>query len=156
MRAIALALALLLPAGAALARMPDELPGWKIIPTSSSFTELVQRVEAAIGQSPLNVVFKASPNPGAAKLGTSLPGNMVIGAYAPKFAIRNLEASLPSGIEPPLRFYLTENEDGTSTLAYKLPSAVFAPYTDGGAALQALGSELDGIFATIALEATKP
>ncbi len=81
---------------------------------------------------------------------------MVIGVCKPQFAIRNLEASLPSGIEPPLRLYLTENEDGSSTLAYKLPSTVFAPYTEGGERLRALATELDGIFAQISLDATRP
>ena len=54
-----------------------------------------------------------------------------------------------------IRFYLTENADGTATLSYKSPSFVFAPYADeGGADLAALAAELDAVFAGIAEAAT--
>ena len=85
-----------------------------------------------------------------------IPGNMVIGVYHPRFAVRMLEASVPAGIEAPIRLYVTENADGTATLSYKTPSAVFAPYTDGGDALRAMARELDAIFAKIAAEAAAP
>jgi uncharacterized protein (DUF302 family) len=64
-----------------------------------------------------------------------------------------LEASVQAGIEAPLRLYLTENDDGTATLSYRTASFVFAPYDDGGAALEALAVELDGILAEIAAAA---
>jgi uncharacterized protein (DUF302 family) len=61
-----------------------------------------------------------------------------------------------AGIEAPVRFYVTENPDGTAALSYKKPSAVFAPYADEGKdALKALASELDGIFAKIAESAAQ-
>jgi hypothetical protein len=41
-------------------------------------------------------------------------------------------------------------------LSYKTPSAVFAPYADGGAALRELAAELDTLFAKIAKEAAAP
>jgi len=63
-----------------------------------------------------------------------------------------LNASVPAGIEAPLRFYLTEQADGTTTLAYRKPSAVFAPY--GSAELNAMATELDQIFSDIATRAT--
>ena len=62
---------------------------------------------------------------------------------------------MAAGIEAPVRMYLTENADGTTTLSYKRPSAVFAPYSEeGGAALADLAAELDAIFARIAEAAT--
>jgi hypothetical protein len=63
-----------------------------------------------------------------------------------------LEASIPSGIEAPLVFYITANDDGTATLSYRTPSATFAPY--GSAALDAMAADLDAIFAAIAAAAT--
>ena len=81
---------------------------------------------------------------------------MVIGVYRPDFAIRMLEASIPAGIEAPIRFYVTENQDGTATLSYKTPSAVFAPYVDGGTELKDLARELDEIFDRIARQAAAP
>jgi uncharacterized protein (DUF302 family) len=66
-----------------------------------------------------------------------------------------LNASVSAGIEAPVRFYISENPDGTATLSYKMPSFVFAPYFDeGGDALKALVVELDGIFAKIGNAAT--
>ena len=88
------------------------------------------------------------------KLG--IPGNMVIGAFDDDFTARILRANVAAGIEAPIRFYITENPDGTATLSYKTPSAVFAPYADGGDKLKTLAQELDTIFAKIAEEATAP
>ncbi|MFQ5466703.1 MAG: DUF302 domain-containing protein, partial [Kiloniellaceae bacterium] len=99
---------------------------------------------------------RASATLGAASRGKTIPGNMVVGVYRPDFAILMLEASVPAGIEAPNRFYITENSDGTGTLSYKRPSAVFAPYEDGGEKLAALARELDAIFAKIASAATAP
>ena len=81
-------------------------------------------------------------------------GNLVLGVFRNDFAIRMLEASVPSGIEAPLRFYLTENADGTATLTYRTPSAVFAPY--GSAALDEMARELDAIWARIVQDAIGP
>ena len=66
-----------------------------------------------------------------------------------------LETSVSAGIEAPIRFYVTENPDGTATLSYKKPTAVFAPYAEEGKdALKGLAAELDEIFAKIAELAT--
>ena len=81
----------------------------------------------------------------------TIPGNMVVGVYRPDFAVRMLDASVAAGIEAPLRFYITENADGTATLTYRKPSAVFAPY--GVPALDEMAKELDAIFAKIAADA---
>jgi uncharacterized protein (DUF302 family) len=58
-----------------------------------------------------------------------------------------LEASVPAGIEAPIRFYIVENADGSASLSYQMPSAVFAPY--GGADLDAMAQELDQIWQKI-------
>jgi uncharacterized protein (DUF302 family) len=76
---------------------------------------------------------------------------MVVGVYHPRFAVRMLKASVPAGIEAPLRFYITENPDGTATLTYRKPSATFAPYKSE--ALDEMAKELDVIFAGIASDA---
>ncbi len=131
-------------------------PGWSVTKTTHSYQALVERLDAAVKANKMGLVNRASATAGAASLGKTIPGNMVVGVYRPDFAIRMLEASVPAGIEAPIRFYITENADGTATLSYKKPSAVFAPYTDGGAKLKDLAAELDGIFAKIAGEATAP
>ena len=134
----------------------DNLPGWSVHKTAHGYADLIKRVDAAVKANKMGLVTRASATKGAAKLGKTIPGNMVIGVYRPDFAIRMLEASVPAGIEAPIRLYVTENADGTATLSYKKPSAVFAPYTDGGDKLKDMAAELDGIFAKIAGEATAP
>ena len=67
-----------------------------------------------------------------------------------------LAASVPAGIEAPIRFYLTENADGTATLSYRRPGVVFAPYFEGATAdLKVVATELDTIFGQIAATATQ-
>lgn len=141
------------PAAPTVGEMPAELPGWKITETQRGYEALVARLDEAVKASPLNVVTRASATVGAKNVGKTIPGNMVVGVYAPRFALRMLDASVPAGIEAPLRFYITENEDGTATLSYKLPSYAFAPYDDGGEALDRLAAELDEIMASIAAQA---
>ncbi len=131
--------------------------GWSAIDTGHSYKALVERLGKAVKANKMGLVSRASATLGAkALLKKTIPGNMVIGVYRPDFAVRLLAASMPAGIEAPIRFYITENADGTATLSYKKPSAAFAPYTDGGAALKELAAELGAIFAKIAREAAAP
>lgn len=140
----------------AAAASPPDRAGWVVHPTAHDFTTLVQRTEAAIDRSPLNKVTSASASQGARSIGQTIPGNMVIGVFAPPFAVRLLAASLAAGIEAPLRLYLTENADGTATLSYIRPSHRLAAYPEGGAELDRLASELDAILAAIAGDAAAP
>lgn len=151
---LAAVLALLaVPAHADLTAMP----GWSVTKTTLSYKTLSERVDAAVKANKMGLVTRASATLGAKRvLKKDIPGNMVIGVYHPRFAVRMLEASIPAGIEAPIRLYITENDDGTATLSYKTPSSVFAPYTDGGEALKEMAKELDGIFEKIAAEAAAP
>lgn len=133
--------------------LPDQVDGWAMFKTSHQWQALGKRVTAAIKASPINKLSQASATMGARSLGKTIKGNMIIFAYGPQFAVRMLDASIAAGMEAPLRFYITENDDGGSTLSYKIPSIVFDPYDDGGAALDEMAAELDDIFATIAAEA---
>jgi uncharacterized protein (DUF302 family) len=124
------------------------------IPTKYSFSELVTRLDAAIKKHKMFVVTRASASKGAAGRGIKIPGNMVVGVYRNDFAVRMLEASVPAGIEAPIRFYITEGRNGKASLHYRKPSVVFAPYS-GGDKLKTLAGELDQIFAAIAKDATE-
>ena len=93
------------------------------------------------------VVTRASASTGAEGRGIKIAGNIVLGVYRNDFAVRMLAASVPAGIEAPLRFYITENADGTATLTYRSPGAIFAPYES--AALDEMAAELDAIWAAI-------
>jgi uncharacterized protein (DUF302 family) len=103
----------------------------------------------------MGVVTEAGPTDAAKKLGVTLPGNRVIGVFAPGFAVRVLPLSTAAMIEAPIRFYITEDADGSSTLAWKTPSHVFAPYVaEAGPELAAIATELDAKFDAIAQAAT--
>ena len=129
--------------------------GWIVIDSNHNYPDLVKAVNKAAKANKIGVVTKASATVGAKKvLKKDIPGNMVVGLYHPRFAVRMLEASVAAGIEAPIRVYLTENNDGTSQLSYKTPSHVYAPYMDeGGAKLKALAEELDALFAKLTKEA---
>ncbi|MBA5775907.1 DUF302 domain-containing protein [Stappia sp. F7233] len=130
--------------------------GWSVIATKDSFSDLVEKVRQAVTSEKMGLVTQASASDGARAQGLTIPGNRVIGVYRNDYARRMLQASVAAGIEAPIRFYVTEEADGTATLSYKHPSFVFAPYFDeGGEDLKQLAAELDGVFATIAAKATR-
>lgn len=131
--------------------------GWQVLPTPHRFAVLSQRVDAAVARAGLAVVNAASASQGAAAQGITIPGNRVVGVYRNDFARRMLAASLAAGIEAPIRLYVTENADGSATLSYRTPTAVFQPYfAEGGDALRQLAGELDPIFLAIARDAAGP
>jgi len=130
--------------------------GWVVIDTRHQFSALVDRLETAVRAQRMVLVTSASASEGAKAAGILIPGNRVFGVFRNDFARRMLEASTSAGIEAPIRFYVTENPDGTATLTYKKPTTVFAPYGEEGKdALKGLAAELDEIFANIAEQATK-
>lgn len=137
--------------GGVRAGNPTPYPGTQVIKTPFAYAKLIARLDGAVKANRMGLVTRASATMGARSLGITIPGNMVIGVYAPNFAVRMLKASVPAGIEAPLRFYITENADDTATLTYRKPSSVFAPY--GSADLDAMAKELDEIFAKIVKDA---
>lgn len=141
----------------ALPAWPEEpLSGWAIYPTDKSYADLVADTKTAVKENGLIVVTQAGPTKAAAARGIVIPGNLVIGAFNNDFAVRVLETSTNAMIEAPIRFYVTENEDGTATLSYKTPSFVFAPYVyEGGEALRDIAIELDATFQSVAESAVK-
>ena len=143
--------AMLMSFGAA-ADEATPFPGTHVIKTGHSYSAMVEKLPKAVANNKMGVVARASATLGAKKIGVTIPGNMVVMVFHPKFAVRMLEASVAAGIEAPLRFYITENSDGTTTLTYRDPSSVFAPYDS--AELDKMARELDAIFASIAADAS--
>lgn len=113
--------------------------------TEDSFGQLRTRLEAAIEKSGMYLVTSASAS--AKHRGIKILGNLVLGVYRNDFAVRMLKASVPSGIEAPLRFYATENADATATLTYRKPSAIFGVCDSSD--LDAMAKELDNLWAKI-------
>ena len=146
----AVAAAFVLVAWSAWAETPNA--GTATVATRHAFDALVTRVEQAVQANKMGVVAMASASRAAAARGVKIPGNAVVMVFRNDYAVRMLEASVPAGIEAPLRIYVTENPDGTSSLTWRRPSAVFAPY--GSAALDAMAKELDPVFEKIVKDAT--
>lgn len=135
------------------ANMAAQPADTRSIASGHGFAALLERLEDAVAANGMAVVAAASASRGAAARGITIPGNAVVMVFRNDYAVRMLEASVPAGIEAPLRFYVTENADGSATLSWHTPSSVFAPY--GSAALDAMAGELDAIFETIAVDAAR-
>ena len=150
--------ALLMPLAAPALAGPDMVPreGFMVQPTHKSYEQLLVDLKAAVSANGMGLVTEAGPTGAAAARGIEIPGNRVVGVFNNDFAVRILDLSTAAMIEAPIRFYVTENADGTATLSWKPPSVVFAPYMpEGGAELEALAEELDGRFAAIGAAATR-
>ena len=137
-----------------LAADPYPHSGIVVLESPNDFDTMWERLPQAVQAHDMLVVARASASRAAAGRGIDIPGNAVIEVFRNDFAVRMLSASVPAGIEAPLRYYLTENVDGSTTLTYRAPSAVFAPY--GVNDLDAMAAELDEIFAAIADAAVAP
>lgn len=134
---------------------PIEREGWKVHPTNIAYKELIDRVKAATKANKMGVVTQAGPTGAAKNRGITIPGNRVIGVFNNRFAVEMLSASESAMIEAPVRFYVTEQPDGTATLSYKTPSHVFAPYADDSPEVMKIADRLDEVFAKIAAAAAK-
>jgi len=131
-----------------------QLEGWVSIETKHAFADLNKKMTEVIKANKMGRVNTASASGGAKRRGVTIPGNRVIGVYNNIFAVRMLKASKAAGMEAPIIYYLTENEDGTTTLSYVKPSHVFKPYyATATPDLKVMAEELDVIFAKIAADA---
>lgn len=150
-----LAMAALVAAGVLSGRrvvaQSQKLDGYRVVPTPYGFAKLEERVKAAVERAKMGLVTRASASEGAQRRGVMIRGDAVIGVFRSDFAVRMLAADIDAGIEAPIRLHLTEEADGTTSIRYWLPSAVFARYE--GEAIQALGRELDPIFTAIVADA---
>lgn len=121
--------------------------------TAKPFEQLVEDLKAAVTANKMGLVTQACGSCGAKKQGFNIPGNFVAGVFRNDFARRLFDIHVEAGIEAPIRFYVTEQEDGTARLTYRRPSAILAAY--GVPTLTPLGEELDAVFAAIAEDAVK-
>ena len=127
------------------------LPGTRTVASPHGFDALAARLEKSIESNKMGLVAQASASRGAAARGVKIRGNLVLMVFRNDYAVRMLAASVPAGVEAPLRIYVTEDADGKASVTWRTPSAVFAPY--GGAELNALARELDPVFEKIVRDA---
>ncbi|NQV98748.1 MAG: DUF302 domain-containing protein [Rhodospirillales bacterium] len=125
----------------------------QVVETGQPFLAYLDKLKTAIGANKMGIVGLACATCGARNIGITIPENRVVMIFNPHFAVRMLKASVPAGVEAPLRLYLAEQADGTAVLSYKWASQVFAPY--GNADLDIMAGELDLIITAIVAAAAK-
>ena len=141
-------LAVLLPSLAGPAAPPAAAQDGRVTAVSRTpFQSVTGALEQAISEQKMALVCHANAQRGAAARGVSIKGNQVMMVFRNDFAVRLLAADPKAGFEAPIRIYLYENPDGTATVTYAPPSAVFVPYRHPE--VQAVAAELDPIFKTI-------
>jgi len=140
------AAALVIPAAPGIAQ-----DGRITLTSKATFAKVANALEKAIADQNMGLVCHANAQRGAAVRGVKLAGNQVFMVFRNDYAVRMLAASVPAGIEAPLRLYITEGQDGRTSVTWRSPSAVFAPY--GNADLNALARELDPIIEKIVRDA---
>jgi uncharacterized protein (DUF302 family) len=124
-----------------------------VVLVQKPFGVAADELKAAIAANGLGLVCHANGQAAAASRGVRIKGNQVLMAFRPDFAVRMLAASVEAGFEAPVRIYITENDDGTATIRYVKPSAIFRPYAHPD--LDRLGAELDPIFEKIVAAVAK-
>lgn len=129
------------------------LPGTHTAVSDYALDALAARLEKTIEANKMGLVAQASASRGAAARGVKIPGNLVLMVFRNDYAVRMLAASVPAGVEAPLRLYVTEDANGKASVTWRAPSAVFAPY--GSAELDAMARELDPVFEKIVRDATR-
>lgn len=144
-------LLLVLNTPAVFAQSAPGLPGTNTVTSPYAFDALAARLEKAIEANKMGLVAQASASRGAAARGVKISGNLVLMVFRNDYAVRMLAASVPAGVEAPLRVYVTEDPDGKARVTWRAPTAVFAPY--GNAELNALARELDPIVEKIVRDA---
>lgn len=115
--------------------------------SQAPFAKVAEALERAITEEKMGLVCHANAQRGAAGRAVTIKGNQVLMVFRPDFAIRLLAADPRAGFEAPIRIYVYENADGTATVSYLPPSAVFASYRSPE--VQKIGAELDPIFKKI-------
>lgn len=143
MRAIAVVALVLVASAAPAAAQSSRVTA--VAPTP--FAKVAAALEQAVGEHKMALVCHADAQRGAAGRGVSIKGNQVLMVFRNDFAVRLLAAEPAAGFEAPIRIYVYENADGSATISYVPPSAVFAPYTNPE--VEKVAAELDPIFKAI-------
>jgi len=96
------------------------------VKSTAPFGRVAEALERAVTDEKMALVCHANAQRGAAGRGVTIKGNQVLMVFRNDFAVRLLAADLTAGFEAPIRIYVYENADGTATVSYLPPSAVFA------------------------------
>ena len=143
MRAMVAGVLVLVAYAAPTAAQPPRLTAVARAP----FAKVASALEQAVADHKMGLVCHANAQRAAAGRGVSIKGNQVLMVFRNDFAVRLLAADPAAGFEAPIRIYVYENADGTATISYVPPSAVFVAYPSPE--VRKIAAELDPIFKTI-------
>jgi len=115
--------------------------------SQAPFSKVAAALEQAVVKHKMALVCHANAQRAAAGRGVTIKGNQVLMVFRNDFAVRLLAADPVAGFEAPIRIYVYENADGSGTITYSPPSAIFAAYTNPE--VQKVAAELDPIFKAI-------
>lgn len=122
-----------------------------VLTSKAPFARVAAALEQAIADQRMGLVCHANAQQGATARGVKIPGNQVFLVFRNDFAVRLINADPRAAFEAPIRIYLYENRDGSSTLTYAKPSELLRAYAHPEVAK--VGAELDPIFEKIAAQA---
>lgn len=142
-----LATALSLAAAAVWVASVGALEARRTVLTRAPFAAVAAALERAIADEKMTLVCHANAQRGAAARGVTIKGNRVLMLFRSDLAVRLLSADPTAGFEAPIRIYVYENADGTATVSYLPPTAVFATYRHPD--VQAVARELEPILERI-------
>jgi uncharacterized protein (DUF302 family) len=119
-------------------------PGTVSWQTDYNFHELVGRLQKSVVANGMTVVATTSA---VGHGSNAVPDNAVLLVFRNDYALRMVQANALSGMEAPIRLYVTAGPDKKAAVTYRTPTSIFALYDNPK--LDELAAEMDQVFAKI-------
>lgn len=126
-------------------------PDIRSVDTGQPYPQFVARLQSAIRGNGMQILEGACGKCGIRTIASPAEDALIITVSHHGLMLKMLQAGAAMGAEPPLRFYISRNQDGTAHLTYHQPSAALAFYKAPGRA--PIGKQLDRVFTKITTEA---
>lgn len=114
-----------------------------IIESKKDFQSTLKSLENSILRHNMVIVSRINAQENLKKAGFNVPGSYIFEIFRPDFANSLLSKNMASGIEPPLRLYVYE-ENGKVYIEYYRPTEILKKWEEFD-----LGILLDNIFESI-------
>lgn len=118
----------------------------KTLTTALSADEAIDKLLVGVTAEGMRLVAHINGQANAAKMGKTVAADQILEIFRPDFAIRVWESCKAAGYDIPLRIHVYD-DNGTTRVACRMPTEVFAPYASDS--LMLVGEELDLIFSNI-------
>ncbi|MCI2415684.1 MAG: DUF302 domain-containing protein [Candidatus Aramenus sp.] len=115
----------------------------EVFKSKYDFETTIKKLEESILANNMRIVSRVNAQENLRKAGFEIRGNYIFEVFRPDYAFKLFSRNLRAGIEPPLRIYVFEDNDGIY-VEYYHPSEILGKW---GA--EDIGKELDEIFKKI-------